>query len=235
VPAEHPDPGYVRRKRRFPARSGSRGRTAGRPGVTGEHGITVLEVLVLAGLILCGAGAVCFLSAGSGQQEGVVPAALLMEGTAMQVVGDVDGLAASDTTVEGIPVRFPEQNPRALGACLLTVSPVVGAWEGIDMDRVRISLSSQGRTRPLTFLPAGPMDGSSWTIASRSHFLPFHAADEDRILEPNEQFGLLIVAPSPLEPREQFTLTIAPLEGGVPLTVTRIVPARVTPVMDLDG
>jgi hypothetical protein len=195
----------------------------------------MMEVLVLAGLVLCGMGAVYFLSGGSGPVQGFVPAALQVAGATLRVAGDVDGFAASDTSVAGIPIRFPEQNPRALGGCLFTISTLVGDMGGIDMDQAMVTWITGNRSMALPPTSARPVDGPSWTIASRSHFIPYHAADGDRILEPNERFDLLIMAPEPLPPRSAFTLVITSREGGYPLTVQQTVPARVTPVMDLDG
>ena len=213
------------------AQDGQRGSPA--PGC--EQAVTVLEVLVLAGLILCGVGAAHFLSVDSGSMKGLVPATLQETGAALEVVGGVHGIAASDTSVAGIPVRFPEQNPRALGGCLFTISTLVGDRGGIDMDQAMVTWITGNRTVALPPTSARPVDGPSWTIASRSHFIPYHAADGDRILEPNERFDLLIMAPEPLPPRSAITLVITSREGGYPLTVQRTVPARITPVMDLDG
>ncbi|MDD1653926.1 MAG: hypothetical protein LUQ64_05210 [Methanomicrobiales archaeon] len=199
-----------------------------------EDGVTIMEAMALALLILCGAGAVYILSAHGGPLAGAVPAAVQAAGTAMEVAGDVDGLAASDTTLGGIPVRFPQENPRALGACIFTVSPLAGS-RGIGMDRATVTWTAGGNTTVLPFVADGPVEGPAWTIVSRSHALPGHTADEDLVLEPGERFELLAVAPAPLEPYAVFTLVIHPAEDAVPLTIRRTVPARVTPVMDLDG
>ena len=226
-----PAPPAPHRARGTPSRTGWRGL----PAAGSDRAVTVLEVLVLAGLILCGMGAIHLLSSGSGPPKGLIPTTLQETGATLRVVGNVYGLAASDTVTGGVTIRFPQENPHALGACLFTLSTLVGDMGGIDMDRAMVTWTFGNRSVALPSDPAPPLEGPAWTIVSRSHVIPYHAADGDRILEPNEQFDLLVIAPEPLLPRSAFTLVIIPREGGYPLTIPRTVPARVTPVMDLDG
>jgi hypothetical protein len=200
-----------------------------------EQGISMGEVLLLAALILGVLVVVHLLTGGSGPTEGVVPAALEMSGATMRVVGDVNGLAASDTALEGIPVRFPREDPRSLGACVVTVSTLMGDMGGIDMDQAAVTWTTGMSTVALPPLLAGPVEGPSWIIVSRDDVIPFQSDDGDRILEPGEQFTILFVAPSPLGPGARFTVEIFPGGGGIPLTISGTVPPRVTPVMDLDG
>ena len=200
-----------------------------------EQGIAMGEVLLLAALLLGVLVVVHLLTGGIGPEEGLVPAALEMTGATLRVVGDVNGLAASDSTLEGMPVRFPRVDPRSLGACVVTVSPLVGDMGGIDMDRAAVTWTTGTSTMILPALTAGPVEGPGWIIVSRSQFNPFQPEDGDRILEPGEQFTLLLVAPEPLGPDARFAVEISPSGGGIPLTISRTVPPRVTPVMDLDG
>lgn len=192
------------------------------------------ELLLLIALLVGVVGAVHLLSGGSGGPSGVVPAALEVTGTALRLVGDVKGLAASDTTVAGIPVRFPREDPRSLGACVVTLSPLAGDMGGIDMDRVAIAWSTGSSSVILPPLTAGPVEGPAWIIVSRSEFNPFQPEDGDRILEPGEQFTLLLVGPDPVGPHRRFTVGISPGGVGVPLSISHTVPPRVTPVMDLE-
>jgi hypothetical protein len=192
-------------------------------------------VLLLAGLILGVLVVAHSLTGGNRAPQGVVPAALRMSGETLRVVGDANGLAASDTTVAGIPVRFPRKDPRSLGACVVTISPLVGDMGGIDMDLVTVTWTTGATTIVLPSLAEGPVNGAAWIIVDRSEFNPFQPEDGDRILEPGEQFTLLLVAPEPLGPGGRFTLEISPGQGGMPLSISRTVPPRVTPVMDLDG
>jgi hypothetical protein len=192
-------------------------------------------VLLIVALLISALVVVYLLVGGNGAMAGAIPGALKMSGAALRVVGDVNGLSASDTTLEGIPVRFPREDPHSLGACVVTLSTLVGDMGGIDMDRVVMTWTTGSSTVVLPPLTEGPVEGPAWIIVSRSEFNPFQPEDGDRILEPGEQFTILIVAPEPVAPGHPFTVEIAPGGGGIPLTLERTVPPRVTPVMDLDG
>ena len=66
----------------------------------------------------------------------------------------------------------------------------------------------------------------SWCIAQKINNA---STDTSEILNPNEQFILAIQMPYTTTPNTQFTVVLMPPEGAA-LTVTRTVPASITPV-----
>jgi len=69
-----------------------------------------------------------------------------------------------------------------------------------------------------------------WSIAGK-FMLPGHSADSDSILEPNEQFELLICPSDTTVPYQESTVIIDPARGALPLPVSRSASPLVLPVM----
>ena len=63
--------------------------------------------------------------------------------------------------------------------------------------------------------------------------LPGCSADSDNWLEPGEQFEILACPSTGVQPYRTFTLTLSPDGSAMPHTVTRTVPPRMSPVMNL--
>ncbi len=100
------------------------------------------------------------------------------------------------------------------------------------MSRATVEIATSDGTERLGRTVETPVHPGTWTIVRTGHTVPFRQADDDTLLEPGEQFDLLVYPSRPLSPGEPFGISITP-PGGVPLTVERTVPPRITPVMDL--
>lgn len=203
-----------------------------------ESGVTVLQALIVI-LILIMVGTTVVLSGNTGWNTrqkppvGMISSALAMTGDMLAQKDPLVGFPAVNGVRENVSCIFPEQEPGKLGGVQMTVSLLVGDMGGIDMDRTNVSFTTRRGTMMIPKAGAGSSVYSpNWTITSKSNWLPYRSADSDNILEPNEQFGILVLLPESLSPYDPFTLTFQP-EDAMPLSVSSQVPPVIQPRMTL--
>lgn len=167
--------------------------------------------------------------------DGLITSAVAMSGDMLTLKGDVIGFPRTDGTSGTIRYHFERQDPHKLGGVQATVSLLLGNMGGIDMDRTRVSITTKKGTYVIPKSSSNlSVDSPNWTIYSKSNWLPYQSADEDNILEPNEQFGILILFPDSLSPYESFTLTMQP-ERAIALSLPCQVPMAIQPHMQVYG
>jgi len=198
-----------------------------------ERAVTPLECIVIVALfaVTCLA-MIHFLSAPAALPGGLIPAALKESGDSLMPVGSVVGYAATDGKVGAVPLRYGREDSSSMGAVSVVVSLFIGDMGGIDMDRATVAFANRSETCALKRSDETPLGQGEWAISGKYNMVPFREADSDSILEPGEQFELLFCPAVSLSPREVFIISVAP-QGGMPLSMRRTVPPRITQVMDL--
>ena len=198
-----------------------------------ERAVTPLECIVIVALfaVTCLA-MIHFLPAPAALPGGMIPAALKESGDSLMLVGSVVGYAATDGTVGSVRVRYGREDASRMGAVSFVVSLFIGDMGGIDMDRATVAFANRSGSGVLKRADGNLTGQGEWTISGKYNMIPFREADEDNILEPGEQFELLLCPAVSLSPYEVFIISVAP-QGGMPLSVIRTVPPRFTRVMDL--
>ncbi len=193
--------------------------------------VLVIVILLFAGLSV--AWGAMQARAPSNPQD-IVTSALDVTGGTLTLRSPVTGFNAVDGTMGTARYHFPQPDSGKLGAVQVTVSLLVGDMGGIDMDKATVTLITKTVSGTISEVKpgTGTVNAPGWTITRKSNWLPGQQADADNILEPNEQFDLLILSPTPLPSYTSFTVAVQP-SSGVPLSFSRTVPIRITPVMDL--
>jgi hypothetical protein len=205
---------------------------------TGDEGLTGLELLILCALAACALYLVLHLtlfapSGGAGADRGVVVGAMEEGGSLLMEDGGVYGFADDGGPYEGVAVTGSGGiHPDRMGAVLVSIRLVTGDMGGVDMGGATVTMAAEGRDETLSFSGAEPLDHGGWTVASRSHAIPFQDADGDLILEPNEIFELLLYPAEGLVTNTRFTVGIT-ADGGMPFSLSRTVPPAIRPVMEL--
>lgn len=198
-----------------------------------EGGLTVLEGIILCVVaVLLAVLAAHALNAPPGHPAGFVYSALEVTGGCLRVSGEVYGYALTGGTVDGVALVCDRPDPSRMGAVSCSVRLFVGDMGSIDMGCAALEVATAEGTERLERTAEAPVWPGNWTIVRMGHTIPFLQADDDTLLEPGEQFDLVIYPSRPLAPGEKFLIRIAP-PGAVPLTVERAVPRRITPVTDL--
>ena len=210
-----------------------------------ESGFTVCQALIVIFVVVMGIG-VLFITQGDSDTsyekpraqilpDGVITSAVAMSGDMLTIKGDVIGFPRTDGTTGNIRYHFERQEPHKLGGVQTTVSLLLGNMGGIDMDRTQVAITTKKGTYVIPKSGTNvSMDSPNWTISSKSNWLPYQSADADNILEPNEQFGILILFPDSLSPYESFTLTMQP-ERAISLSLPCNVPMAIQPHMQVYG
>ncbi|WP_319643260.1 hypothetical protein [Methanovulcanius yangii] len=202
-----------------------------------DEGLTGLELLILCALVLCGLYLVLHLTVlapAGGDDRGVVVGAMEEGGSLLIEDGEVYGFADDGGPYEGVAVTGEGGlHPDMMGAVLVSVRLATGDLGGVDLSSATVTMTADGRTAPLSLSAANrPLDRGQWTVASRSHVIPFRQADDDLVLEPNEIFEVLLYPEERLAPNTRFTVGIT-AEGGMPFSLRRTVPPAIRSVMDL--
>ncbi len=204
---------------------------------TGDEGLTGLELLILSALALCSLYLICHLTVlapEGGDDRGVVVGAMEEGGSLLMEDGGVYGFADDGGPCEGVAVTGSGGiHPDRMGAVLVSVRLVTGDMGGVDLGSATVTIAAtDGPAEALSCSDTRPLDHGGWTVASRSHAVPFQAADDDLVLEPNEIFELLLYPAERLAPDTRFTVGIT-ADGGMPFSLSRTVPPAIRPVMDL--
>ncbi|WP_048179980.1 hypothetical protein [Methanoculleus sediminis] len=198
-----------------------------------DGGLTVLEGIILCIVaILLAVLAVHALNAPPGPPGGLVYTALEETGECLMVSGEVYGYALGERSVDGVALVCDRPDPSRMGSVSCSIRLFVGDMGSVDIGRAVVEVSTPEGTERLDRTAGAPVSPGNWTIVRMGHTIPFLQADDDTLLEPGEQFDLVIYPSRPFAPGERFLIRIAP-PGGVPLTMERTVPPRITPVMDL--
>nr|WP_319376956.1 hypothetical protein [uncultured Methanoregula sp.] len=164
---------------------------------------------------------------------GMVADSIYVSGDHMQPVGSVFGFPAVSRVSNKPLYIVPRPDPKRLGAVQVMVSLFLGHTGAIDMDQVRVSWKGEGVTEQIARTNTLPLVCPNWTIAGKYNMLPGHVADADNWMEPDEEFELLICSSTGVRPSGTFAVTLSPEGTAMPLTITRIVPERIRPVMKL--
>jgi len=164
---------------------------------------------------------------------GLVAESMYVSGDALQPVGSVVGFSAVSGAPGGTMVLYPHPDPDRLGSVLLTVSLFIGDTGAIDMGHLNVTWVTGGSSEPIHQSDTIPLVCPNWTIGKKNNMLPGHTADDDNLLEPGEQFQILVCPSQPVAPYQSFTLILHPEGSAMPLPLTRTAPMRIMPVNNL--
>ena len=205
-----------------------------------DDAFTGLELIILL-VVIIGATALLLVHLGVGDMPdwarsfpgGLVAESMYLSGDALQPVGSLIGFSAVSGAPGGMMVQYPHPDPDRLGAVQLTVSLFIGDTGAIDMDRLNVTWECGGSSEPVQKSDTIPLVCPNWTIGKKNNMLPGHSADDDNLLEPGEQFQILVCPLEPVAPYASFTLILHPDGSAMPLPLTRMAPMRIMPVNNL--
>ena len=204
-----------------------------------DNAFTGLELVIVIAVLIGGMGLLLFFMSGGIPgwirtfPEGPVAESAQISGDHLQPVGSVFGFPAVSGMLGNTDVRFEHQDSGKLGIVRMTISLFIGDTGAIDMDRINMSWAVPGSAEPLGQTPPLPLVCPNWTITGKYNLLPGRSADFDNWLEPGEQFEILACPSTGVQPYTPFTLIISPDGSAMPVTITRTVPAVLSPVMHL--
>ena len=205
-----------------------------------DRALTGLELVVLAGILLCIILLAVFLLAGDNGFSwkrvfpgGLVAESMYMSGDGIQPVGSVFGFSSVSRGQTRLPVIYQHPDPGRLGAVQLTVSLFIGDTGAIDTDRLNVTWTARQTFEQISKTNRSVLVCPNWTITGKYNMLPGRTADADEWLEPGEQFQVLICPSRGTAPYQSFMLGMYPDGVAVPLRVTRTAPSRIQPVMNL--
>jgi hypothetical protein len=137
------------------------------------------------------------------------------------------------------PVTVANSRPALsrLGAVSMTIQldsyrMMWQAGSGVDLDKTEVVFTTPLGSETLPRLPADPYTKPGWAIVSKGSTLPNGQANANDILEPNEAFGIFVYPRTSLSPGTPFSVILRMQDENV-ITVDRIVPLRIIPVMNL--
>ena len=205
-----------------------------------ERALTGLELVILAGVVIGIVVVLWVLMAGSTPAQpvrsfpgGVVAESMYVSGDSIQPVGSVTGFSATWQGQSKTPVVYRHPDPARLGSVQLTISLFMGDTGAIDTDRLNVTWTTKDTSEQIGKTRALPLICPNWTIARKFNMLPGRTADSDEWLEPGEQFLILVCPSQSLTPYQAFSLGMYPDGVAIPLRLTRSVPPRIQPVMNL--
>jgi hypothetical protein len=151
--------------------------------------------------------------------------------------GDVIGYADLSGTLGLAVVENLRPSPSELGAVQLRLklSSVRMMWEqgtGADLGNATVTFTSPTGTKTLPKSTRPVLQKPGWKIVQKGSTLPGQTANSNELLEPNEVFVLFVYPSAPLPRNTPFTIRIT-IPDQNPVTIIRMVPDPVTPVMDL--
>jgi len=204
-----------------------------------EDALTGLELVILVIVFVAGAAFILILLGGTPDLSrtfpgGVAAESMYISGDHIQTVGNVYGFPMTRSRIsDTLPVIVVTENPNQLGIVRFTVSLFIGSTGAIDMDRVQVHWIRKDRSESIQKTSSKALICPNWTISGKYNLLPGRTADSDEWLEPNEQFELTLCPSEGTRPYGTFSLNLQPDGIAMPLTVTRMAPARIQPVMNL--
>jgi hypothetical protein len=180
-----------------------------------DAAVTGMELVILiAAVIFATALSGYFLLAGPGVftagSQGFIPGSVNMNADHLRTVGSVWGFSAVDAVQDGVAIRFRQPDRARLGAAQITIVLFIGNPGGVDMDRAQVVWMMNGTVEPLSRSADTTLICPNWTITRKTNMLPGQSADADTILEPNEQFELLICPSGGALPYQPFIIAVSP-------------------------
>jgi len=198
-----------------------------------DGGLTVLEGAILGAVtVLLAALAIHILAAPAGPSTGLVYSAIGETGGCLMISGNAYGYALVNGSIGDTDLWCDLPDPSRMGSVACSVRLFVGDMGSVDMSRATVVITTRDGTEHLGRTGEVPIRPGNWTIVRTAHTVPFRQADDDTLLEPGERFDLFVYPSRPLAPVESFRISIIP-PGGVPLVIERVVPPRITPVINL--
>jgi flagellin FlaB len=208
-----------------------------------ENGFTGLEAAIVLIAFVVVAAVFSYVALGAGfftsqTAQSTIHTGVQQSSSSFELIGNVYGLQDDTWICDG-----PNND------CLAYINVTLGLTAGdtpIDISQMVVSYNDgQSQWPNLTYSGencGGPLISQvwhtdaapstttgSWCIAQKINNA---STDTSEILNPNEQFILAIQMPYTTTPNTQFTVVLMPPEGAA-LTVTRTVPASITPVQIL--
>ena len=134
-------------------------------------------------------------------------------------------------------VENPRPSPSLLGSVQvpLRLASVRLSWEtgtGADLGNATVTFTGPTGTEILPRSRHPVLTRPAWSIVQKGSTLPGQTGNGNELLEPNERFVLFIYPSTPIPPKTPFTVLIS-IPDENPVAVSRVVPEKVTPVMDL--
>jgi hypothetical protein len=205
-----------------------------------DDALTGLELVIIIIVMIC-LTALLLVDLGGGRLPdwsrtfpgGVVAESMYMSGDNLQLAGSVYGFPSESGTNGNTILYFPDPDPGLLGVVRPTVSLFIGSTGAIDMDRLEVTWNNGASTERIIRTSSRKLLCPNWTISGKYNLLPGRTADSDDWLEPDEQFELTICPSAGAPPYGSVTLTLSPDGVAMPLKITRNVPPRIQPVMNL--
>lgn len=207
-------------------------------GLTGD-GFTGLELVILVFVMIAGAALLLVHTSGGAPDlsrtfpGGLVAESMYMSGDNIHTVGNVYGFPMVSHTSGTPRIVTVHEDPGRLGVARMAISLSLGDTGAIDMDRLQVQVACAGRSERIMQSAVPTLICPNWTISGKYNLLPGRTADSDNWLEPGEQFELTLCPSEGARPYESFTLTFQPDGVAMPLSITRTVPPRIEPVMNL--
>lgn len=205
-----------------------------------DDGLTGLELVILLIVFVCVTAILLVYISGGDADDlvrsfpgGFVADSIYISGDNIQLTGNVYGFPSLSRTHETTPVFILHEDPGRLGVVRLVVSLFIGDTGAIDMDRVRVQWNREAGNEDISRTTSATLVCPNWTISGKYNMLPGRTADSDDWLEPGEQFEITLCPREGDPPYGVFTLMFSPDGVAMPLKVSRTVPFRIQPVMNL--
>ncbi len=191
------------------------------------YGILILMILAT-GMFLWWIGQPGQTASHESTLEGVIAGSVGISAYAIMADGSVELFPAGIERIENIPVQYenagnPPAGDRRILLLVHGVRLIVGEMGALDMRNLRVEMVSPSRIEQLQPITDPPLTSGHWIISGKSGTIPFSSADNDLLLEPGEQFDLLLFPESPVSPGDRITLRLVP-PGSVPYPLTCVVP-----------
>ena len=155
----------------------------------------------------------------------------------LAVAGDVTGYAdMTGTAADGqVPVSFRMHPGLSTVQLNIRLATLRLNWEpgtGDDLSQATVVMVTPAGSETLPRRTTPPLIRPGWSVVSKNGVLPGTNANANDILEPNEQFGIVVSPSANLQPGTPFSI-IMMMPGIQPLKIDRMVPVPLRPVMDL--
>lgn len=207
---------------------------------TDINGLTGLELVILI-LVLVGSVAVLLMHISGGDYRGqgrsfpggFIADSVYVSGDNLQPVGNVYGFPSISRISGTPPVVITYEDSGRLGVVRLVVSLFMGDTGAIDMEHVQVQWNNETCQGTIARTVSPTLVCPNWTISNKFNLLPGRTADSDDWLEPGEQFEITVCPREGVLPYGTFTLVVSPDGVAMPLKVSRTVPFRIQPVMNL--
>jgi hypothetical protein len=164
---------------------------------------------------------------------GFIADSVYVSGDNLQPVGNVYGFPLISRISGTTPVVIMYEDSGRLGVVRLVVSLFMGDTGAIDMERVQVQWNNETSQEIIARTVSSTLVCPNWTISNKFNLLPGRTADSDDWLEPGEQFEITLCPREGVLPYGTFTLVVIPDGVAMPLKVSRTVPFRIQPVMNL--